>query len=104
MELRRFLVLLTLALVFALIIAVWFFPSNEDFRVENPFWNGTRHISTSYPVLPMESLSELPKSANGTTLILVPYLMDRPKRYRLIGSIEVQGFNTNIKGGETKWN
>ena len=74
MELRRFLGILTIALVIMLIIAVWFFPSNEDFRVENPFWNGTRDISTSYPALPLQSLSDLPPSPQGTTLILIPYL------------------------------
>lgn len=74
MELRRFLEILTVALVILLIIAIWFFPSNEDFRVENPFWNGTWDINASYPALPLESLSDLPLSPQGATLILIPYL------------------------------
>ncbi len=73
MELRRFLLILATALVIVLITAMWFFPSNEDFRVENPFWNGTSSITACYPVLPMESLSELPDSPQGATLILIPY-------------------------------
>ena len=78
MELRRFLVIITIALVVALIISVWFFPSNEDFRVENPFWNGTRDISASYPVMPLQSLSDLPSPPQEATLILIPYLNCTP--------------------------
>ena len=74
MELRRFLVIITIAVIILLMITVWFFPSNEDFRVENPFWNGIRDISANYPVLPLESLSDLPSSPQGRTLILIPYL------------------------------
>ena len=74
MELHRFLVILTIALVIILAIVVWFFPSNEDFRIENPFWNGTRDISSSYPVSPLQSLFDLPPSPHGSTLILIPYL------------------------------
>lgn len=74
MELRRYLVILTIALVIALIIAAWFFPSNEDFRVENPFWNGTRDIGAANQALPLPSLADLPASPRGATLILIPYL------------------------------
>jgi hypothetical protein len=90
-ELRRFLMILTLALVFALIIAVWFYPSNEDFRVENPFWNGTRDISTSYPILPLPSLSDLPSSPQGTTLILIPYLNGTPTEFEQLNSFVTRG-------------
>jgi hypothetical protein len=77
-ELRRFLALLAITLIILLIITVWFFPSNEDFRVENPFWNGTRDISTRYPAQPLESLVDLPPSPKGATLILIPYLNCSP--------------------------
>jgi hypothetical protein len=73
-ELRRFLVILTIAVVILVMITIWFFPSNDDFRVENPFWNGIRDISASYPALPLESLADLPTSPQGATLILIPYL------------------------------
>ncbi len=78
MELRRFLTLITVALIILLIVAIWFFPSNEDFRVENPFWNGSRDITASYPTKPLESLSDLPATSQGTTLILIPYLNCTP--------------------------
>ncbi len=91
MELRRFLLILATALVIVLIIAVWFSPSNEDFRVENPFWNGTRDISVSYPVLPIESLSELPKSAQESTLILIPYLNCTTAELGQLNSFVIRG-------------
>jgi len=74
-----------------LIIAVWFFPSNEDFRVENPFWNGTRDISASYPAQPLESLSDLPPSPQGTTLILIPYLNCTPAELEQLNRFVSQG-------------
>jgi len=73
-ELRRFLQILTIALVVILTLVVWFCPSNEDFRTENPFWNGTKDTSSSYPLSPLASLSDLPPSPQGSTLILIPYL------------------------------
>ncbi len=74
MELRRFLAITTVALIILVIMAIWFFPSNEDFRVENSFWNGTMDTIDSYPARPLESLSDLPASSQGVTLILIPYL------------------------------
>jgi uncharacterized membrane protein len=91
MELRRFLLIIAAALAIVLIIAVWFSPSNEDFRMENPFWNGTRDIGTSYPVLPMESLSELPDSPQGATLILIPYLNCTTTELEQLNSFVVRG-------------
>jgi len=73
-ELRRFLLILTIALVVILTLVVWFCPSNEDFRTENPLWNGTKDTSSGYPLSPLVSLSDLPPSPQGSTLILVPYL------------------------------
>ena len=91
MELRRFLGVLAIALVIILTIVVWFFPSNEDFRTENPFWNGTRDISSSYPALPLESLSDLPSSPQGTTLILIPYLDFIPAELETLNSFVTKG-------------
>jgi len=90
-ELRRFLVILTIALVILLIITIWFFPSNEDFRVENPFWNGTRDVSASYPALPLQSLADLPPSPQGATLILIPYLNCTPAELGQLNSFVNRG-------------
>lgn len=74
MKLHRFILMLTLSLVIILAIVVWFFPSDEDFRTENPFWNGTKDISSVIPASPVQSLSELPISPQEVTFILIPYL------------------------------
>lgn len=91
MELHRFLVVLTIVLVIMLTIVVWFFPSNEDFRTENPFWNGTRDISSNYLVSPLQSLSDLPPSPPGTTLILIPYLDFTPAELEQLSSFVTKG-------------
>ncbi len=74
MGLRKFLIILTAALVIMLIMTTWFLPLDEDFRVENPLWNGARDISTDFTAKPLESLTDLPASPQGATLVLVPYL------------------------------
>ena len=91
MELRRFLVILTVALIVLLVITAWFFPSNEDFRVENPFWNGTRDLTTGCPALPLSSLADLPPSPQGATLILVPYLSCTPAELGQLNSFVTRG-------------
>ena len=91
MELRKFVMILTMALVIILAIVVWLFPSNEDFRAENPFWNGTRDISSSFPASPLASLSDLPPSPQGSTLILIPYLDFTPAELGELKSFVTQG-------------
>ncbi len=78
MELRRFLGILTTALIILLILTVWFFPSNDDFRLDNPFWNGTGNIRAEYDIQPLNSLEELPSSPRGATLLLIPYMSSIP--------------------------
>lgn len=91
MRLHKFLVILTIVLVIILTIVVWFFPSNEDFRIENPFWNGTRDISTSHLVSPLQSLADLPPSPGGATLILIPYLDFTPAELEQLSSFITKG-------------
>jgi len=73
-EIRRFLITITIILIAGLIMAIWFFPINEDFRVENPFWNGIKNMSTQYHMQPLDSLADLPLSPDGVTCITIPYL------------------------------
>ncbi|MFH1169228.1 MAG: DUF4350 domain-containing protein [Chloroflexota bacterium] len=74
MGLHRYLVLLTIALSLLLVLIIWFFPSYEDFRAENRFWNGTGALVSGHNVAPLESLADLPPSPGGATLIVIPYL------------------------------
>ncbi|MFC1870231.1 DUF4350 domain-containing protein [Chloroflexota bacterium] len=71
---RKFLLILTVVLFIILATVAWFFPSDEDFRVDNPFWNGAQDISSSIPVSPLSSLSDLPSPPAGSALVLIPYL------------------------------
>ena len=73
MTLRRFLMIFTIVLVITTGIILWFTPSNEDFRADNPSWNGGRDLSDFVPITPLAALSELPPSPRGVTLIVIPY-------------------------------
>ena len=90
-NLRRFLVMLTIALVIILTVVMWFSPTNDDFRTDNPFWNGAKSVSSSYPVSPLESLSNLPPSPKGSTLILIPYLQSSSAELEALNSFITQG-------------
>ena len=91
MGIKKFLVILAASTILVVVIAAWFLPLDEDFRVENPFWNGSKNLSTSYPVQSLESFAELPLSPRGTTLILVPYLN--------LTSVELEQLNSFIREG-----
>ncbi len=92
MNLRKFLVMLTIVLVIVLALIVWFFPPDEDFRTENPFWNGTRDICSRCSVSHVDSLSSLPPP-QGSTLILIPYLQ--------FSSAELEMLSSFVNGGGT---
>ena len=70
---NRKLWLLVLPILVGLALLIWFYPSNSDFRVENPLWNGARDFVTEFQALPINSLDNLPTSQE-TTLIVIPYL------------------------------
>ena len=74
MKLRSFLMIITLLLLVALAAIVWYYPANEDFRTDNPFWNGMEKLSEQYPVSVLMSLDSLPSEPGGTTTVLIPYL------------------------------
>jgi hypothetical protein len=77
-EIRKFLITITIILIAGLILAIWFFPINQDFRVENPFWNGIKDMSTKYHMQPLDSLADLPLSPDGATCVTIPYLSYAP--------------------------
>jgi hypothetical protein len=89
--LHRFLVILTIALVITLSVVVWFFPSDDNFRADNPFWNGTRDTVADNAILPLEAFSELPVPPNGSALILVPYIELTPAELNQLNSFISQG-------------
>jgi len=72
--LRRLLVSVALVLVVALAIMIWFLPLDDDFRVENTFWNGSSELGEYQILTPLETLADLPTVTKGATLILIPYI------------------------------
>jgi hypothetical protein len=72
--LRRLLVSVALVLVVVLAIMIWFLPLDDDFRVENTFWNGSSELGEYQMLTPLETLADLPVVTKGTTLILIPYI------------------------------
>jgi hypothetical protein len=89
--LRRFLIMLGVALVIILAITVWFFPSNDDFQAENPFWNGTREMSSDFSISPLATLADLPSLPSDSTIILVPYLDFNPDELEGLYNFVTQG-------------
>jgi hypothetical protein len=73
MKLHNFLLIFSLGMIVLVILMVWFLPLDEDFRVENPLWNGFKNLSEDYAVQPVESFANLPSSKDAT-LIVIPYL------------------------------
>jgi hypothetical protein len=72
--LRKFLVSLAVALIVILAVMIWFMPLDDDFRVENTFWNGTSKLNSPQTLIPLEALDSLPVVPEGTTLVLIPYI------------------------------
>lgn len=74
MSLRSYLLSVTAVLIVLLVLGIWFYPTNSDFRVENPLWNGVKAITSDYHIQPLDSLAGLPPSSYGASLIVIPYL------------------------------
>jgi len=58
----------------ALVLAAWFLPNREDFRVGNGSWNGLSRLGETSPFQPLASLDDLPAEPRGTMLVVIPYL------------------------------
>jgi len=93
MTLRKFLVAITVAVLVLLCAVVWLFPPNDDFSTDNPHWNGTSSLHSIIPVTPLQSLSKLPISPKGSTLILIPCLP--------FDSVELVQLNSFVTSGGT---
>jgi len=91
--LRRFLVSLAIVLVIILAVVIWVIPSDEDFRVENTFWNGASRLSVSQAVTPLETLADLSEMTEGATLMLIPYMQLTPS--------ELEDVTRFVSGGGT---
>ncbi|MBT9131024.1 MAG: hypothetical protein DDT41_01324 [candidate division WS2 bacterium] len=87
-------VLITLLVTVALLsIVIWYFPSIEDFLVDNPFWNGLKDLTNTHNIRSIYSLAELPEEAQNTSLIFIPYLK--------LTENELEQISTFLKNGGT---
>ena len=93
MTLRRFLVSLAIVLVVILAVMTWFMPLDDDFRVENTFWNGSSGLDSYQTLTPLETLDDLPAVTEGATLILIPYIQLTPS--------ELEDVSRFVAGGGT---
>jgi hypothetical protein len=74
MPVSRFFGLLFLGTAGIIMLTVWFFPTDIHFQVQNPFWNGLQGFEKEFHATPLESLNALPQNAEGSVLLLTPYL------------------------------
>lgn len=73
MKQNKLLLTLIAVILFSMVVLVWFFPTNGDFRTENPFWNGLATFNSHFNVTSIDSLDRLPLDTERTALLIVPY-------------------------------
>jgi hypothetical protein len=86
LDIRKFLLLVVAVLVVLLVLGVWFYPVNSDFRVENTFWNGSSDVTSRYDIRPLASLDGLSSLPGGATLIIIPYQDFSPAELEPLGN------------------
>ena len=91
MKLHKYILTVTIATVIILLAGVWFRSTTDDFRHDNPSWNGIRDMSAYHPAAPLPSLFDLPSSPQGVTLILIPYLSLSPDELEEISTFVSEG-------------
>jgi hypothetical protein len=72
-ELRKLVPFLTLVIIILLALAIWFYPSSEDFRTDNPSWNGLKRFAAEFDASRIESLQGSSLTPGGSVLLVIPY-------------------------------
>lgn len=91
----KLLMILTSVIVVILAVVIWFYPSSEDFRTENPFWNGLDTFTTEFGASPISSLDSLPPISEDSALVIIPRLeftepeMENIRNYLSLGGTVV---------------
>lgn len=73
MTIRKLSLMITLVAVM-LAVLVWCYPTNSDFKSENPSWNGARDFIDNFRVSPLTSLDVLSDASQESTLLVIPYM------------------------------
>ena len=70
---RKALILGMVAGVVAVVLLIRFFPSNEDFNLDNPFWNGLKSFREETGAFSLGQISDLSlmPSSSGTVLFII---------------------------------
>lgn len=84
------LVLLPVGIVIAL-LAIWYYPSSEEFRSGNPFWNGMRDFAEHTDAEVIRSYADLKAKPQDTVLITVPYTEPTEEQLGALRGYVVQG-------------
>ncbi len=93
---RKAFLLGILGAVVAVLLLIRFFPSNEDFYLDNPFWNGLKSFREETGVLSLGQISDLGlvPSSSGTVL----FIIGPSGAY---GSEEISAISRYLKGAGT---
>lgn len=92
MSLKKFLMVLLPAMLVLASAVIWFYPSREDFRQDNPFWNGLSVFTAEFGAEVLDTYDRLPPVSEGTVLVLIPYLpLDGAELERLAVYVERGG-------------
>jgi len=91
MKLRSLIAISAAATMIMLVVLMWFLPLNDDFSVDNPYWNGTSDISNDYSITPLVSFDELPEIPDNSALLLVPYTGLTTSELMLVKSFVTKG-------------
>ena len=71
----RFYLILLFGIVAVFLITVWFFPSNVDFRPQNPFWNGLEEFQRELSAIELDSLDVLSQiDETDSAILIIPHL------------------------------
>ncbi len=74
MLLHRLLAFVTLLTLLVIVLIVWVYPTSTDLAPSNPGWNGLRTAAQAFGWTGISSLNLLPSQAQGTALIVIPYV------------------------------
>jgi hypothetical protein len=85
--------MLALCVVILLTVTIWFYPSKQDFRVDNSSWNGMATISVRLQASPVKFLADLPSVPQETSLVVIPYTD--------FTQLELRGLREYVFGGGT---
>lgn len=68
------LALIVIAIVIVVsLVAVWFYPSLNDFMASNAMWNGIKAFTNEFQVADIDSLDNLGDKTGNNILISIPY-------------------------------